>query len=333
MITVEEYFREERECVYKGELYSVRDNGSVMRHSRVGKRKRKYDDIWTFGVTNSHGYCLIGGEVVHRIIAVAFHGEPVSANLIVDHIDTNRQNNRPENLRWITKLENVLNNPITRAKIVAICGSIEAFMENPAILEGHEKEDPNFEWMRAVNPKEAKLSYEHLKDWAINHPKLNGGSLGEWVYQEKTSTNTINESMTSIGPITKNRDSLTPNAIQVDWIMPTEFPSCPKEIKNNPLGEYFNSLIKGSVYSRNKKVEAIVLDAALADDEKTLFVMCKNVKDGAVKRWLLSNVTYKDNKFYHYNNGSFFMENGALKYFTLAQGKEWTGGSVFDDNC
>jgi hypothetical protein len=31
--------------------------------------------------------------------------------------------------------------------------------------------------------------------------------------------------------------------------------------------------------------------------------------------------------------GSFFDENGAKKYFTLAQGKEWTGGDVFDDYC
>ncbi|WP_294143305.1 HNH endonuclease signature motif containing protein [uncultured Sanguibacteroides sp.] len=32
---------------------------------------------------------------------------------VVDHIDTNRQNNRIENLRWLTKLENVLLNPIS----------------------------------------------------------------------------------------------------------------------------------------------------------------------------------------------------------------------------
>ena len=38
--------------------------------------------------------------------------------LEIDHIDTNRCNNRKENLRWFTKLENALNNEITRNKII-----------------------------------------------------------------------------------------------------------------------------------------------------------------------------------------------------------------------
>lgn len=52
MITVDEYFMQEKECIYKGETYSVRDNGAVMRHARDGKVKRKMDEIWTFGVKN-----------------------------------------------------------------------------------------------------------------------------------------------------------------------------------------------------------------------------------------------------------------------------------------
>ena len=332
MITVDDYFNEVRECIYKGEHYSVRDNGSVMRHSRDGKRKRKYDNIWTFGVANSNGYCLIGGEVVHRIIAVAFHGEPISANLIVDHIDTNHKNNRPENLRWVTRLENALNNEITRAKIEKICGSIEAFLENPAMLKGHEKEDPNFDWMRAVSPKEAKASLERLSNWA-KQPKLSGGRLGEWVYKERINSNSLNKSFATSGLMTSEQASLTPNAIQVDWKTPTEFPSCPDGIASSSLKEYSKRLIKGSVYSRNKFVEAIVVDTAFSEDEKTLIVMCKNEKEDAVKRWLLSKVTCNDNKFYHHNAQSYFEEAGALKYFTIAQGKEWTGGQVFDDLC
>ena len=36
-------FNEVRECDFKGEHYSVRDNGAVYRHARFNKRKRKYD--------------------------------------------------------------------------------------------------------------------------------------------------------------------------------------------------------------------------------------------------------------------------------------------------
>ena len=52
---------------------------------------------------------------------------------------------------------------------------------------------------------------------------------------------------------------------------------------------------------------------------------------GAVKPWALSKITYEDGVFYHESNGTFFEEDGAQKFFTLAQGKEWTGGTVFDE--
>ena len=100
-------YTEERECDYKGEHYSVRDNGAIMRHYKG--RKRPSDNIWTFGrKDDSTGYMIFSGERVHRIVATAFHGEAPSEQHVVDHIDTNRCNNRPENLRWLTKLENII---------------------------------------------------------------------------------------------------------------------------------------------------------------------------------------------------------------------------------
>lgn len=36
MVDINEYTRETT-CEYKGEVYSVRDNGAVMRHAREGK--------------------------------------------------------------------------------------------------------------------------------------------------------------------------------------------------------------------------------------------------------------------------------------------------------
>ena len=34
-------FKETKTCTYKGERYSVRDNGAVFRHAREGKEKRR----------------------------------------------------------------------------------------------------------------------------------------------------------------------------------------------------------------------------------------------------------------------------------------------------
>lgn len=40
MVDINEYTRETT-CEYKGEVYSVRDNGAVMRHAREGKKSEK----------------------------------------------------------------------------------------------------------------------------------------------------------------------------------------------------------------------------------------------------------------------------------------------------
>ena len=128
-------YEKELVCHYKNETYSVRDNGSVFRHPKENKKPRPTDNKWTFGKYDAKtGYAKIVGESVHRIIATAFLGAAPSSQHVVDHIDTNRRNNRPENLRWITKLENILLNPITVKKIESICGSIEEFLKDPSKL-------------------------------------------------------------------------------------------------------------------------------------------------------------------------------------------------------
>ena len=170
-------FEKLKECDYKGEHYSVRDNGAIMRHPKPNKRIRPLDNKWTFGNPNHEtGYMDICGQRVHRIVAYAFLGEPPTKEYVVDHIDTNRRNNRPENLRWLTRLENVLNNPITRARIENICGSIEAFLNNPSLLTGHEKVDSNFAWMRSVTKEEAQTCRIRLTEWALP-PTASGASF------------------------------------------------------------------------------------------------------------------------------------------------------------
>ena len=122
----------ERSCEYRGERYLVRDNGAVFRCSREGK-KRRLDEQWTFGVEKADSkYLRISSVLVHQIVATAFHGPAPADYYVVDHIDEDKQNNRPENLRWTTKRGNILENPITVRKIEHICGSAEAFLDDPA---------------------------------------------------------------------------------------------------------------------------------------------------------------------------------------------------------
>lgn len=179
-------YTDETKCTYKGRSYLVRDNGAIFRFRKEDGILRKYDEEWTFGKSDAiSGYKLIGTERVHRIVCTAFHGEPQGERNIVDHFDTNRRNNRAENLHWVSRLENMLNNPITRAKIEVICGSIEAFIENPSLLFGHELENSNFSWMKTVSSEEARISYDRWLEWArrpVEERRGNETGPGNWLY-------------------------------------------------------------------------------------------------------------------------------------------------------
>lgn len=209
-------YEKELICKYKGETYTVRDNGSVLRHPKPDKKPRPTDNNWTFGKYNiKTGYAEIAGERVHRIVATAFHGEAPSSQHVVDHIDTNRRNNRPENLRWITKLENILLNPITVKKIEFICGSIEEFLKDPSKLRQSDF-NKDFEWMRAVTKEEATASLERMLSWAKSDNPSSEGSLGEWIYRTRVSPKTIVAEKTSDVTITENLNNDTNEPVTKD---------------------------------------------------------------------------------------------------------------------
>ncbi len=66
-------FEKEAMCIYKDEYYSVRDNGAILRHSRETGRKRKDDDIWTFGTSiDDKGFYSFGNVKVQQIVATDF---------------------------------------------------------------------------------------------------------------------------------------------------------------------------------------------------------------------------------------------------------------------
>lgn len=337
-------YTETRKCLYKNEYYSVRDNGAVFRHAREGKRKRKDDDVWTFGKPNeTTGYMEIAGQRVHRIVAYAFLGEPPTLQHVVDHIDTNRRNNRPENLRWLTRLENALNNPITRARIENICGSIEAFLANPSILREHERIDPNFSWMRTVSPEEAQVSLERLTNWAKEKPIPQNGNIGEWIFtpQQKGSGwmngKQKNERDLQDVPYEESvmkepnnlTESLTPNAVQRYWRTPTEFPLCPFQVEDKPLTAYLNNLKKGAVITKNQYATHFIDNFALCNDNH---LVISTHTDEGIKRFSVITITFEEGKYIH-EGTTFFEERGAQKALILAQGLEWYGEDGIDDYC
>lgn len=339
-------FKVEVSCEYKGETYSVRDNGAIMRHPKKGCRIRPLDNKWTFGTKNeNNGYMFFASNIrVHQVVASAFWGHKKSEGMVVDHKDTNRCNNRAENLHWVTKLENVLNNPITRRRIINICGSIAAFLDNPALLR-ESTADPNFKWMRTVSEEEAAKCKSNLERWSNEDADFvstsQGKGIGEWIYKDFPSVNIrhnwshLSTQMPSVYEEEEERalpllvQSLTSNAMQEDWRTPTEFPLCPTDILS--LETYYSSLEKGKVFSSNTYGTNSIMEFAISDDRKRLCVATHNPE--GFKQWYITYVYILNDKYIHKNGGSFFEENGALKTITLFQGKEWTGGDCIDDYC
>jgi len=326
-----ETYSDIQECHYKNEHYSVRDNGAVLRHAPNNKRTRPTDNKWTFGKLNSKtGYLEIASVRIHRIVATAFHGEPPTKEHVVDHIDTNKQNNRPENLRWVTRLENIILNPITARRIELVCGSVEAFLADPSKFRDKFQE-PNYEWMCAVSREEAQASKERLLAWAESDKPLQGGSLGEWTFN-RSVPNQFNEYIEAELELI---NSLTPNAVQKarNWKTPSEFPCCPQENTHNPIADYSANLNIGNVFSRNQYTSSIIERFAISKNEKTLWIMCKSGDENPIKPYSLAEITYQNNVFVHDSLGTFFEKDGAEKQFTLAQGFEWTGVDTIDDYC
>lgn len=369
ILSVNQYYDIEKECEFRGEKYSVRNNGAILRHPKEGRR-RKLDSEWTFGRKDPISEYMILGQVrVHHVVATAFIGEcPGSLKeYVIDHIDNNKCNNRPENLRWCTRLENTLENEITRAKIELICGSIEAWIADPTLLRGHESEDNNFVWMRTVSPEQARTAHESWLAWArkpLEERKGKGGKTGKWIYHSKPSNRIIKKGeygddgfgdrwggLEEMGQ--KSRDgqfqfhiedfmeemaekdyseSITPTARQVDWNTPEKFNCCPLEISGTPMEDYISNLEKGKVYETNRYGTSIVLDFAMLenDGEKTIFVVVK-LNGNPAKDYAMSHIQFKDGYFYHYSDGTFFEEAGVMKAFTEAQGKVWEGEGSIDN--
>lgn len=292
-------FSQVKECVYKGEHYSVRDNGAVLRHTQAGKKARKLDNIWTFGKKNlQNGYLHIGNARVHRIVALAFYGEPPTKEHITDHIDTNRQNNRPENLRYLTRLENALLNPITRSKIEYYCGSIRAFLENPQILRNitFKNNDKNIEWMRNVSVEEAQnclTNLQHLSSQKSKPHSLSTNKMDEWIYKPIYPQEINNYDI----------KALSPNiAVQRYWTTASEFPLCPKQASDTPLEDYFNNLKRNANLTKNQFNSSCIIKFEMNESKDTIFVLCQ-VKTKNKKSYAVTKIIYENNFFIHINCG------------------------------
>ena len=315
-------YQKEITCEYRKEVYRVRDNGAVFRCSRPNKRVRPLDNKWTFGSPNKRtGYMNIASETVHRIVATAFHGIQPTDKHIVDHIDTNRRNNRPKNLRWITKLENLILNPITLQRITFSYGSLDNFFENPS-NSIHKNKNPNFDWMRTVTKQESENTLRNLRNWSDMGTIPKGGQLEEWIFRSQSEKE---QDYTQKHLIV---ESLTPTAKQKNWKTPCKFPNCPLTVTAKGIKDYKNSLKLGSIFSENQFGSSSVIKCDILQESNQLYVLTKGKN---IKPFALAKV-YVDNECYiHESISSYFKIDGAEQGYVQAIGGIWEGGEIFDE--
>jgi hypothetical protein len=316
-------FTEERICIYRGETYSVRNNGSVRRHARPNSRRRSLDEVWTFGSpSRADGYMGVSTHKVHRIVATAFHGDQPTPGHVIDHIDTNRRNNRSDNLRWVTRLENILTNPITAKRVVALYGSIEEFFAHPSNPKNG-RPSAEYEWMRTVSAAEAAYSRERLLKWAQSDRRSRGGSLGEWIFGPRTAPAEMPPADTLV-------QSLTPGAVQRKWRIPATFPLCPSPGEERPLDTYFERLKVGEVAVISPWGDTTIGAVARSPNGEEIIVLGEHDKE-SIKPFSLAKITYENGVLVHESLRTYFEREGAEKYFAIALGLPWEGGEVFDD--
>ncbi|MBR7118006.1 MAG: hypothetical protein IKC84_01355 [Helicobacteraceae bacterium] len=191
-----------------------------------------------------------------------------------------------------------------------------------------------------------------------------GGGIGEWIYNKidfkqnteskrnfgfpnftiyRDSNHTAMESTQALAPI---------NAKQRYWKTPSSFPLCPTAPSEMPLEDYAKALKNGEIFSQNEYGKSVIIESALVSENTTqesemrnnqtqdkenssqraIIILSKFEPEG-VKHYALAKVTFENNSFIHTALGTFFTIEGGYKYFTLAQGLEWSGGDTFDDYC
>ena len=129
------------------ETYAINKNGEIkdLRSKKLVKQfpNIKAGNYLQVNLVNENGYTQ---RRVHRLVLETFVPRSSYSDVEADHIDRNRQNNKLNNLRWVSKIEN-LENRIAWGK----------YCKHIILEDTKTKKNPNPSWRISI--KNSKLKY------------------------------------------------------------------------------------------------------------------------------------------------------------------------------
>lgn len=151
------------------ENYLVSSNGDV-KNDKTGRILKKYRNKKGYETVNLYKNGKMKTFQVHRLVAMAFIPNPIGLPCI-DHINTIRNDNRAENLKWCTHKENS-NNPLTLEN-----SSKAKKGENHPMYGKHHSEETKEKMRNSLKGKQPseeakeKMRKNHANVSGMNHPK------------------------------------------------------------------------------------------------------------------------------------------------------------------
>jgi hypothetical protein len=86
------------------QLYEISNKGRVRKYTRIIASHERGGGYTTVSLYKQGGKTQ---KSVHRLVALAFLGQPIHPNDVINHKDGNPRNNHVENLEWCTQKYNV----------------------------------------------------------------------------------------------------------------------------------------------------------------------------------------------------------------------------------
>lgn len=176
MIEEWKLYKDSTYCITKNGVFKKTSHGGLWEISSFGRVKK--NGVFVDLKLNNSGYLTCALGLVHRMVAEVFIDNPYNKKY-VDHIDTDKLNNKADNLRWVTQSENSLNY-LTSAKRK---GQKRTLEQRKRIAEATSKAEKGRKWYNDgiksyfIYPKDKKPFYKEGRPYHKRRKK--GGYLSE----------------------------------------------------------------------------------------------------------------------------------------------------------